>query len=268
VLYESGRIVDGVPKFFHENRVVIVSLAFCCHRLCCIFIKMSRKCVTSPDKVCYFCGEVTFASRKCSIAPTIKKTHFLYFGFKVGEQEKKWAPHVCCTACSSKLNAWVTGKGRCMPFGVPMVWRVPSNHSTDSYLCMVHRIQNGMSMKKKSTLVYPNIPSTIRPVLHGDELPVPEPPDNFAMYSDDYDSVSSNSEEKQPSASRDADYLTSTDSSNHKITEGELNDLIRDLQLPKNKAELLAKFTAVEFTTPLCESDNISHQKPRIRAIL
>jgi hypothetical protein len=25
VLYESGRIVDGVPKFFHENCVVIVS---------------------------------------------------------------------------------------------------------------------------------------------------------------------------------------------------------------------------------------------------
>jgi len=60
------------------------------------------------------------------------------------------------------------------------------------------------------------------------------------MYSDDNDSVSSNSEEKQPSASRDADYLPSTDSSNHKITEGKLNDLIRDLKLPKNKAELLA----------------------------
>jgi len=53
-------------------------------------------------------------------------------------------------------------------------------------------IQNGMSMKKKSTL-YPNIPSAILPVPHGDELPVPETPDNFAMYSDDEDSVSSNS---------------------------------------------------------------------------
>jgi len=49
-----------------------------------------------------------------------------------------------------------------------------------------------------------------------------------------------NSEEQQPSASRDADYLPSTDSSNHKITEGEFNALIRDLELPKNKAELLA----------------------------
>jgi len=88
--------------------------------------------------------------------------------------------------------------------------------------------------------VYANIPSAIRPVPQGDGLPVPEPLDTFAMYSDNEDSVSSNSEEQQPSSSRDADYLPSTDSSNHKITEGELSDLIRDLELPKNKAELLA----------------------------
>jgi len=105
---------------------------------------------------------------------------------------------------------------------------------------MVLPIQNGMSMKNKPTLVYPNIPSAIPPVPHADGHPVPEPPDNFAMYSDEEDSVSSNSEEQQPPASRDADYLQSTDSSNHKTREGELNDLIRDLELPKNKAELLA----------------------------
>jgi len=139
-----------------------------------------------------------------------------------------------------KLNAWMNGRGLCMLFGVPMLWRAPSSHSTDCYFCMVPPIQNGMSMKKKSTLVYPNTPSAIWSVPHGDGLPVPEPPDNFAMYSDDDDSVSSNSEEQQPSVSRDADYLPSTDSSNYKITERELSDLITDLELPKNKAELLA----------------------------
>jgi len=180
-----------------------------------------------------------FASRKFSIIPTIKKTHILYFDCKVGNQDKKWASHVCCTTCSSKINAGVNGKGPCMSFGVPMVWRVPSSHSTDCYCCIVHSIQNGMSVKKKSTLVYPNIPSAIRPVSHGNGLPVPEPLDNFAMYSDDGCSVSSNSEEQQPSASKDANYLPSTDSFSHKITKGELNDLIRDLELPKNEAELL-----------------------------
>jgi len=77
-------------------------------------------------------------------------------------------------------------------------------------------------------------------VLQGNGLPVPEPSDNFATYSDGEDSISSNSEEQQPSPSRDADYLPSTDSFNHKITEDEFKDLIRDLELSKNKAELLA----------------------------
>jgi len=98
---------------------------------------MSRNCVNNPDNFCYICGEVTFASRKCSITPTIKNSYFSYFGCKVGDQDKKWAPRVCCTTYSSKLNAWVNGKGRCMPVGVPMFWRVPSNHSTDCYFCMV-----------------------------------------------------------------------------------------------------------------------------------
>ena len=121
-----------------------------------------------------------------------------------------------------------------------------------TYFCMVPPIQNGMSVKKKSTLVYPNIPSAIRPVPHGGGLPVPEPQDNFAMYSDDEGSVSSHSEEQQPSASRDADCLPSTDSSNRKITEGKLNGLIRDLELPKNKAELLA---------PRLQQWNLLHHK-------
>ena len=94
--------------------------------------------------------------------------------------------------------------------------------------------------RKKLTFVYPNIPSAIRLMPHGNGLSVSEPPDNFAMYSDDEDSLSSNSEEQQPSASRDANYLPSIDSSNHKITEGELSDLTRNLEIPKNKAALLA----------------------------
>jgi len=44
---------------------------------------------------------------------------------------------------------------------------------------------------------------------------------------------------------------TSTDSSIHKITEGELNDFIGDLELPKNKAELLATYNSgIYCTTP------------------
>ena len=77
------------PSSFMSTVSLQFQLAFYCHRLCSIFIKMSRKCVNNPDNLCYILGEVTFASRKCSITPTIKKAHFLCFGCKVVDQDKK-----------------------------------------------------------------------------------------------------------------------------------------------------------------------------------
>ena len=122
-----------------------------------------------------------------------KRAYFLDFGCKVEDQDKKWAPHVSCTMCLSKRNAWVIRKRRCLPFGMPVVWNVPRNHNTDCYFCMVPPIQNGMSMKKKINICVFEYTINKRPVPHGDGLSVPEPPSNFAIYSDDDDSVSSNS---------------------------------------------------------------------------
>ena len=72
-----------------------------------------------------------------------------------------------------------------MLFGVPMFLRVPSNHSTDCYFCMVPPIQNGMSMKKKSTLVYSEYTISNSACASWRWTSVLEPPDNFAMYSDE-----------------------------------------------------------------------------------
>jgi len=72
------------------------------------------------------------------------------------------------------------------------------------------------------------------------------------MYSDDKDSVPSKSEEQQPSTSRDADYLPSTNSSNHKITEGKLNGLIRDINFQKIRQNFYHQGynSGIYYTTP------------------
>lgn len=75
---------------------------------------MSRKCVNNPDHFCYVCGEVTFASQKRSITPLIKKAYQLYFGYQIGDQDKQWAPHICCNACASNLRNWLNRKKRSM----------------------------------------------------------------------------------------------------------------------------------------------------------
>jgi hypothetical protein len=58
-----------------------------------------------------------------------------------------------------------------MPFAVPLVWREPSNHNCDAtYFCLTHPVASGMNRKKKG-IDYPNIPSAVRPVPHGVDLP-------------------------------------------------------------------------------------------------
>jgi len=62
---------------------------------------MPRDCVNSPDDFYYICGEVTFSTRKCPLTSMVKKAYEGYFGCKVGDQDKKCAPHVCCISCGT-----------------------------------------------------------------------------------------------------------------------------------------------------------------------
>jgi hypothetical protein len=69
--------------------------------------------------------------------------------------------------------------------------------------------------------------------------PPPPPPDSFYL---DCDDEEENTQEETPQsfASREPEYfLNVTSAEPHKITKKELPDLIRDLELSKNKAELL-----------------------------
>ena len=107
-----------------------------------------------------------------------------------------------------------------------MFCRVPSNNSTDLFLYGAPYSKWHVHEEKNQHLCI-RLYHRQFDLTHGDGLPIPEPPNNFSLYSHDKDSVSSYSEQ-QPSAARDADYSPSTDSSSHKITEGEFSDLIRD----------------------------------------
>ena len=62
-----------------------------------------------------------------------------------------------------------------MPFAIRRIWREPTNHLNDCYFCMVDVSQYRKS-KDKGSIVYPSIPSSITPVPHCEDLPIPEPP--------------------------------------------------------------------------------------------
>ena len=189
---------------------------------------MSCSYVNSADPFFYVCGEERLASQRRSITPLIEKAYHLHFGCKLGDQDKKWAPHILCKSCAIPLGGWINRKGTAMQFAVPMVWREPSNHSSDCYVCLTHPVASGMNRKKKQIIEYPNIPSAIRTVPHGEDLPVPEPPKECNLNSEveEEDTEKTRPHEEEPT---DPDFKSPASESPHKPTQNELNDLVRDL---------------------------------------
>ena len=83
--------------------------------------------------------------------------------------------------------------------------------------------------KKKRTVNYPNISSAIRPVPHTEDLPVPVPPQQYILDTDD-EPTKNREKTPQPSTSTDADFTADLQFNEfHGITQEELNDPIRDL---------------------------------------
>jgi hypothetical protein len=106
---------------------------------------------------------------------------------------------------------------------------------------MVPPVSGGITKKNKWTVVYPNIPSALRPVPHGEGISVPEPPKEFTIDSDDEDEGESTSGSSEPPASTEphVSHGRSSAPQPHILTQDELNDLFRDLELSKSKADLL-----------------------------
>ena len=131
---------------------------------------------------------------------------------------------------------WLDGKRKQMPFAVPMVWREQSDHVTDCcYFCMTNIKE--FSRKNKSKISYPVCRSAIKPVPHDPDLlvlqPLTEKEDTLSV--DEGASTSTESEEDlielDPSFQHESSPLL--------INQERLNDLVCDLYLSKENAEVL-----------------------------
>lgn len=98
----------------------------------------------------------------------IKNAYHAYFGVKLGDQDKAWLPHIVCKSrieylqCGECISG-PKGKKSRSKFGIPMVWREPTNH--DFYAIGV----TGINRKNQSSLKYLDLESAYRPVAHCDE---------------------------------------------------------------------------------------------------
>ena len=79
-----------------------------------------RGCLSKANSFCYVCGDFTTVAQRRSITFLLRTAHF---HCKIGDQDKSWAPHICCKPCYNGLTAWFNGKKAAFNFAVPMVWR-------------------------------------------------------------------------------------------------------------------------------------------------
>ena len=77
-------------------------------------------------------------SRQAKITRFVKNACQAYFGLKLGDQDKAFAPHMCCKTCVEALRFWSKKKIKSLPFGIPMVLREGKVHVTDCYFCMTN----------------------------------------------------------------------------------------------------------------------------------
>jgi hypothetical protein len=105
------------------------------------------------------------------------------------------APHSCCSrylaphsCCSRHLRCWLIGTHQSVPFAVPVVWTEQQDHLTDCQLCFTK--MGGNNSKATRNVVYPSIPSTLRPVEHDDSLPIPKPPQQSTVHEEERTSTS------------------------------------------------------------------------------
>jgi hypothetical protein len=94
---------------------------------------MSKKCLHHFDTFCYMYCELTFKSRRKNFTHLIKKYYRLYFGSKMCNHNKSWYPHICCVKGLRLLTRWVNAS-RQIPFGFPIVWNEPKDHSSYCYV--------------------------------------------------------------------------------------------------------------------------------------
>ena len=77
------------------------------------------------------CGHVVFPDRQIKVMDFVKKAYQAYFGVKLGDQDKPFAPLICSKTCVENLRDLRNKKWKSMLFGVPMVWREGKDHVTD-----------------------------------------------------------------------------------------------------------------------------------------
>ena len=89
---------------------------------------MDRTCKNHPNRFCYIYEHVVLLERQAKITDFVKKAYQAYFGVKLGDPDKPFAPHIYCKTyveiggiggtrkgiVCHLVSQWCGGKGKIM----------------------------------------------------------------------------------------------------------------------------------------------------------
>ena len=154
-----------------------------------------------------------------------------YFNISISNQDKSWVPHAACKSCVESLRRWNNAKSDVpgMPFKIPVIWREAASHD-ECYFCLT--ITFGYNVKNAYHIKYINVASVTKPISYSFDDRPPTPP----LFKKE---VKENTD-VHFTEDCESEYIPSTsDSLPILIDQNSLDDLVRDLGLPKDKSELL-----------------------------
>lgn len=188
-------------------------------------------CNKSADSFCYVCGKFTAIGERKEITKLVRTLYAAYFeNMQIEHQDKCWTSNTCRTT----LSKWGRKvEGRHFTFKTPMIWRDPVNHQTNCYICLT--IIFGFSSRNKDAIVYAPVNSITLPVPRSNDDPIPVPPANADTIDEDQ---FEETEDRDTDGEDDPLYIPDTNQP-HPLSQGDLNDLVRDLSLTKDMSELL-----------------------------
>lgn len=163
-----------------------------------------------------------------SANPKIKQLYLEYFNRSV--EIYSFTPSVFCATCAASLKKWKSKNGSFgMPFMQPMIWlRNIQHREEECYFCST--ILTGHHYKSRKNIQYADVITVIKPEMRNGCQDIPLANGVIEEFSDD--------ESLAPSSA--SVYLANNESECKPLSQNDLNDLVRDLELSKNKAEILA----------------------------
>lgn len=194
---------------------------------------MNRHCKNSPNSFCYVCAKFLPKSQQRNVTRSLEEAYKRCFGFSMANLDKPWTPDHCCIACHHNILGFESGKHK-LQFSVPAIWREPRDHISDCYFCIM--TIGSYTKKSKGKIQYRHVSSLDPPT--GDPISKQIPSQSAIEVHEEEPSV-------EPEENGiDFDYDPASDVNNGRnpgsFNQEEMDDLVRDLMLSKEAAELLA----------------------------